>query len=92
MGQQSNKVLKRRRRVNYLKRKKLASKTAVAKVTTTAKPASAPAKKAKEAKETSKEHKIAPEKAPAPAPDKPVPEVGAPAATPTPTETVPKGT
>jgi hypothetical protein len=30
MGQQSNKVQKKRRRVNYLKRKKLKAKTAVA--------------------------------------------------------------
>jgi hypothetical protein len=35
MGQQSNKVQKRRRRVNYIKRKKLASKASAA----TAKPA-----------------------------------------------------
>jgi len=62
MGQQSNKVQKKRRRLNYNKRKKLLAKTTVA----TAKPAaatkSAPAKKAAPAA------KPAATAAPAPAP------------------------
>jgi hypothetical protein len=50
MGQQSNKVQKRRRRLNYQKRKKLASRTTVAtgKPAVTAKATGTPAKKAAE--------------------------------------------
>jgi hypothetical protein len=48
MGQQLNKVQKRRRRLNYQKRKKLATKTtaATAKPAVTAKATATPAKKA----------------------------------------------
>jgi hypothetical protein len=48
MGQQSNKVQKRRRRLDYHKRQKLATKTsaATAKAAVSAKATSAPAKKA----------------------------------------------
>ncbi len=52
MGQQSNKVQKRKRRLNYKKRKKLLAKTlgATAKPAAAPKAASAPVKKAAAAK------------------------------------------
>jgi hypothetical protein len=50
MGQQSNKVQKRRRRINYKKRQKIASKTTAATAKPAAKPAAATAKKAPAAK------------------------------------------
>lgn len=59
MGQQSNKVQKRRRRLNYLKRKKVASKTT---------PAPASATKAVPAKKSASKaaaEKAAPKAAPA---------------------------
>ena len=46
MGQQSNKVQKKRRRLNYNKRKKLLAKTTVATAKPAAAPKAAPAKKA----------------------------------------------
>jgi hypothetical protein len=54
MGQQSNKVQKRRRRHNYLKRKKLAGK-ATAAVTKPTASAKTPAKKAAESTAVSSE-------------------------------------
>ena len=59
MGQQSNKVQKRRRRINYKKRQKIASKTTAATAKPAAKPAAAPAKKAPAAKAAPAEKAVA---------------------------------
>jgi hypothetical protein len=45
MGQQSNKVQKRKRRLDYKKRKKLLAKTSIATAKPAAAPKAAPAKK-----------------------------------------------